>query len=410
MFNSIRSRKNYILFLIAVLLFQGTVSFAQESGYGDIVIIVSTAAAEEDSYYSFRDVINNAVSVELKVAGLKAVISEYSAEAMDDAYTSGAAFLMENDYTIQSKTIKVNFKCYRTDSESLLYSVSKTGKLDLELDGIIQEAAREIIPRIRQSLTDIPFVPRESSPQTAEAGSGRETNGPAGIKSAGDVSAVNGRETNGPAGDMSETDRAVSNGPAAAGKTGKKSEPEETFQQGKGTSAPGSFQSREGTADNSGAFMMSTGFSPFLTTGEASGYFTLGLSPEICAGYRFPRPGGYMVLGLSGSANYFIAEGVLLSSENFLISAGPELRYGIESNSSLGIIWRVSGGAALFMMNKNNEGFQSAVIPYASGGMGMTLKWGLGVGIQLTANYTVYVESSVLITGFSPSVGVFFLL
>jgi len=395
MLNSIRSRKNYILFLIAVLLFQGTVSFAQESGYGDIVIIVSTAAAEEDSYYSFRDVINNAVSVELKVAGLKAVISEYSAEAMDDAYTSGAAFLMENDYTIQSKTIKVNFKCYRTDSESLLYSVSKTGKLDLELDGIIQEAAREIIPRIRQSLTDIPFVPRESSPQTAEAGSGRETNGPAGIKSAGDLSAVNGQE---------------SNGPAAAGKTGKKSEPEETFQQGKGTSAPGSFQSLEGTADNSGAFMMSTGFSPFLTTGEASGYFTLGLSPEICAGYRFPRPGGYMVLGLSGSANYFIAEGVLLSSENFLISAGPELRYGIESNSSLGIIWRVSGGAALFMMNKNNEGFQSAVIPYASGGMGMTLKWGLGGGIQLTANYTVYVESSVLITGFSPSVGVFFLL
>ena len=142
-------------------------------------------------------------------------------------------------------------------------------------------------------------------------------------------------------------------------------------------------------------------------TGDATGYFTYGMGPDLYTAYNFKTPFGYFGLGIYSSLIYFTAEGLLIDSDNLLISAGPEIRLGIDANQFLGIFLRINGGATIFMLNKNNEGYESTIIPFVSGGMGMTLNITPGFGIVLSTNYSLYIESSILITGFSPSAGIF---
>ena len=154
-------------------------------------------------------------------------------------------------------------------------------------------------------------------------------------------------------------------------------------------------------------FTFSASFSPFLTTGEATSYFTLGMFPDIYAGYCFFTSYGYFSLGLTTSLNYFKAEGILLPSDNLLISLGPEIRLGFDANSFPDMFLRFTGGASLFMMNRNNEGYKNTIIPFISGGPGINLNITRSFGIVITTNYSLYFETSVLITGFSPSAGVY---
>ncbi|MCK5197467.1 MAG: hypothetical protein KAR21_03915, partial [Spirochaetales bacterium] len=150
-------------------------------------------------------------------------------------------------------------------------------------------------------------------------------------------------------------------------------------------------------------FTISAGFSPFLTTGKASNYFTYGLMPVQYTGYRFHTSYGYFSSGLFSSLNYFTAEGVLVSSENILISAGPEIRFGFTAYPFQDLFFRLSGGGTFFMMNTNNKGYISTVIPFASGGMGLTMNVTPWFGIVVSLNYSLYIEYSILISGFSPS-------
>lgn len=144
-----------------------------------------------------------------------------------------------------------------------------------------------------------------------------------------------------------------------------------------------------------------------MTTGNASSYFTNGLGLGFHAAYNLQTSFGYFGIGVGSTAVYFEAEGILLPSENFFISAGPEITLGISANQLLDIFFRLNSGATLFMMNRNNEGFKSTIIPFVSGGMGMTLNITPGFGIVLSTIYSLYIESSILITGFSPSAGIY---
>ena len=59
------------------------------------------------------------------------------------------------------------------------------------------------------------------------------------------------------------------------------------------------------------------------------------------------------------------------------------------------------------MMNRNNEGYKSTFIPSASGGLGVIINITPGIGVVMTSKYSVYFDTSVFITDFSPSAGVY---
>ncbi len=80
----------------------------------------------------------------------------------------------------------------------------------------------------------------------------------------------------------------------------------------------------------------------------------------------------------------------------------------MELNSFAGMYVRMSGGGTLFMINTNNSGLQSTVIPYFSAGLGADFYFIKHFGIALIANYSIYFEESTLISGFLPSLGINF--
>ena len=148
-------------------------------------------------------------------------------------------------------------------------------------------------------------------------------------------------------------------------------------------------------------FELSLGFSPFFPVGSAADYFTFGLEPWLYTGYRFKVGSSSLTLGAYGGVNIFTAEGVLISSENLLVAAGTDLRFLTSEEDVLRVGFRLAGGAAFLMVNPNDQGFQTAVVPFGSGGLSIDIGLGI-IGLGLQFNYTAYFEQSVIIMGFSP--------
>ena len=252
------------------------------------------------------------------------------------ANQKNASFLIKTNYLRDEDLLTLNLNCYRIIDNVLLHSIRNSINIDLELDSAIRKAARELIVFIKQDIKNNPNLVQIITQDEEVLEEEQE--------------------------DLS-SDSTTENIPPA-----QITEPiVETVK----------FRH----------FTVSTGFSPFMTTGDASNYFTFGMGPDLHTAYNFRTPFGYFGLGIYSSLIYFTAEGLLVSSENLLISAGPEIRLGIDANPFLGIFLRINGGGTYFMMNKNDEGYESTVIPFVSGGMGITLNITSGFGIVVSTKY-----------------------
>ncbi len=364
--------RNLFLYLLFSILFLVTNSvYSEQANQQKITVLLSTQTSDNTELYSFKDIINDSISFELRDAGFRVIIDKNIGNAeqlLQSANQQGASFLIESSYSIKNGSIQIDFNCYRTDANSRIFSTSSQGGLDLELDSVIKEAALDIITQIEQNIESRPLIIPESTGSIEE----EEETIISEDKPADEDRSI--KET-----EASQT-VLIAHTPAETPVT-----------------EPSEFKH----------FTISIGFTPFMTTGKASNYFTFGIGPDLYTAYNFQTPFGYFGLGIYSSLIYFTAEGLLISSENLLISAGPEIRLGIDANEVLGIFLRLNSGATLFMLNKNNEGYKSAVIPFVSGGMGLTMNMTSGFGIIISANYSLYIENSILITGFSPSAGIY---
>lgn len=145
--------------------------------------------------------------------------------------------------------------------------------------------------------------------------------------------------------------------------------------------------------------------SSFLTTGDASNYFKNGIMPELSLTYRIKQDFGYISAGIRSSANMFKAKGLVYSSDNMLISAGPVIGIGFNTNSAIEISAFLSSGLTMFMIDSEVNGADTTYIPYVSSGLGFNLNFTNNLALYLKTGYDIYFEESVLLTGFSPSVG-----
>ncbi len=315
--------------------------------------MLNTSTADETEQYSFKDIIIDSISFELKETELGTIISEdinNKDQLLLLAKQKKASFLIKSSYLSDEKFLTLNLNCYRTQDGALLHSISNTSKIDLELDSVIRKTAKELITFIKQDIKNNPDLVYFNTETEAKI-------------------------------------EIVDNINENSGQVQTKEKPLNDVK----------FRH----------FIFSTEFLSFMTTGNASSYFTNGLGLGLHTAYNFQTTFGYLGLGIGSTSFYFEAEGILLSSENFFISAGPEIILGISANQLLDIFFRLNSGATLFIMNRNNEGYESTIIPFVSGGMGMTLNITPGFGIVLSTTYSLYIESSILITGFSPSAGIY---
>ena len=360
-----RDRNLFLCLLFSILFLITNFIYSEQPHQQKITILLSTQTLDNTDLYSFEDIINDSISFELKVDGFGIIINKNTRSTevlLQSAVRQGASFLIKSRYSTDESFLELSLDCIRATDGVILHSTSKESKMDLDLDSFIRKAAMEIIALIKEDIKNNPPLILKSVEKVE-------------LSKEEKIETDTEDEAIGQVDDSVEVSHTPDRVPVIL---------------------PADFRN----------FTISTGFIPFMTTGKASNYFTYGMGPDLYTGYNFQTPFGYFGLGIYSSLIYFAAEGLLISSENLLISAGPEIRLGVDTNSFLGIFLRVNGGVTLFMMNRNNEGYQSAVIPFASGGMGLTMNITSILGIAVSTNYSLYIENSILITGFSPSAGI----
>ena len=150
----------------------------------------------------------------------------------------------------------------------------------------------------------------------------------------------------------------------------------------------------------------SLGIAPFLTTGDASRYFTSGLEFYMFGGGKYPLKNFFLIPGLFSSILRFNSEGIILTSENYLISMGGEIRAETILNNLLSIFVQAGTGISLLIVKTDETGIQSTTMPCLFTGIVVSAEFKPGMSGTFQLRYTAVFEESVLITGFSPTVGV----
>lgn len=151
-------------------------------------------------------------------------------------------------------------------------------------------------------------------------------------------------------------------------------------------------------------FNVSAGLAPFFAMASTRDYFTLGIEPGLRVGLNFKAPLKFLQVGLLVKMMQFNAQGVLLDTSNYLISAGPDVRFIISPSDTFGVYVHAAGGASAFVLSNEKIGVYWKIVPFAAGGCGMFFKTGAMFGLTVNADYSVYFEKSIFIMGISPAV------
>lgn len=167
-----------------------------------------------------------------------------------------------------------------------------------------------------------------------------------------------------------------------------------------------------GTQETSGAearppssmqMLLSVSLAPFIATGAASYYFTLGFFPSILASLVFTTPSGRIGVGLSAGMNYFSATGPSDTSDNFMIPIGVDLRYEF-ARPRFRFFLHLAGGPAVLLILTGSSQFFVNVRPFIRSGIGAEIPLSPRLGISLNADYEIYFEMPYLLMGFVPAV------
>ena len=150
---------------------------------------------------------------------------------------------------------------------------------------------------------------------------------------------------------------------------------------------------------------ISAGGAPFLPVGAASDYFKVGLSSTLGGVYRFDLGLLVLGLGLEVGSSLFEAVGLSGSAGTILAPIGALLSCSLSYGTPLEVAARVSGGAALLSMAPSGvEKRLSKLLPYASGGICLSLAFGPALGMLVDTRFVAYFEQTQ--GGLSPLLGV----
>lgn len=295
--------------------------------------------------------------------------------------------MLLSEYASYGQDLEIRMVWYDPQTGERLEEVTRRGRKDLVMDRMIREVVSELLVSVEDSLQTLPL--RELSAEQTFFKPATAGNGTAGVSTA---AGVNG---NGPVA-VASPDTAGTL-PSSGTNSLRPSPPS-----GSG-STPHSMAGAEPPQPKK-HFEIAVGCAPFVTTGEASEYFKLGVLPSFSLSYLFQGELMRFALGLYTGLNYFSATGEIASADNFIVPMGLSLRYEIGSERYPTVQFGISSGPALFLMNSSPNGMLTGLTFYGRGSLGVRLPLGRTFGITIEAGYDVYWEQPSPIMGFSPSV------
>jgi hypothetical protein len=144
--------------------------------------------------------------------------------------------------------------------------------------------------------------------------------------------------------------------------------------------------------------------SPLVAVGSASDLFKTGISTALSGGYTLMRDFGELDLGIQTELTWFNADGILVSSENWLISLGPDAGIGLGLGTHFRLFGGLSTGLTLSYIHVSNGDRPIIFAAYLSGRLGGRVYFSDQFSLTLTNRYTAYFLPSAPVSGFQPSV------
>jgi len=315
-----------------------------QASAADIVVLVDPIQKTGDS---FRQLVADAAAYKLNALGVAAqVVAVSPAEAakpLPQARAHGATVALVCSYGVEGTEMEVTLGWYDSKTAAPAVVVQARGPVDLHLDSVILDALDQILAKVDDRIKTLSANRSLETPRPSQEAA------PAGLP----VTVI---------------------GPPAA--------------------RPVSKPMRR--------VLLSGGFAPFLPTGAAAYYFTLGYLPSVLASYLLDTPVGPVGLGLYAGMDYFTAVGSQDYANTYLLPMGIDVRYQA-GQGLLRPFFHVTGGPALLIMVTGTQGTITNVLPFLKSGIGLEVMMTQELGITVLADYDVYFELPYLVTGFSPS-------
>lgn len=311
----------------------------------DIVVLVDPVQKNGES---FRQLVADAAEYKLSSLGVAAqVVAASPAEAakpLPQALAHGATVALVCTYDVEGQQMDVTLGWYDSKATTAAVTVQATGPVDLHLDSVILAALDQILAKVEDRIRALSASRSQENTRASQEAT------PAGFPG---VTVI---------------------GPRAA--------------------QPVSKPMRR--------LLLSGGFAPFLPTGAAAYYFSLGYLPSVLATYFVDTPVGPVGLGLYAGMDYFTAVGSQDYANTYLLPLGVDARYEV-GQGLLRPFFHVAGGPALMIMVTGTQGTITNVLPFLKSGIGLEVMVSQELGISALADYDVYFENPYLVTGFSPS-------
>jgi hypothetical protein len=153
--------------------------------------------------------------------------------------------------------------------------------------------------------------------------------------------------------------------------------------------------------------LLAASFAPFIATGAASYYFTLGYLPSILASLIFTTTAGRIGLGLSAGVDYFYATGSEDTSDNYMFPLGVDVRYEFAQPRFVFFLHLAGGPAVLLILTGSHQTLVNFV-PFVRSGVGAEIFLSPLLGIGINADYEIYFVMPYLLMGFTPAVSMTF--
>jgi hypothetical protein len=153
-------------------------------------------------------------------------------------------------------------------------------------------------------------------------------------------------------------------------------------------------------------FAFALGSAPFIATFSALNYFPVGLTLFLAGHYQMKAAGGLFGIGLTSGLSGFHAKGAYAQADFYVIPIGVDIIYGTRTGSVIDFYAHVAGGPAVFAATLTSGDSLSKVIPFLSGGVGVSLSLFDSLAISFEGGYASYFDSPDPIMGFVPSLSV----
>lgn len=360
------------LLVILSLLLYGPICLFPQNTKKEPNIVVYTHSGEQVTDESIKTFMNTTVSSQLRQAALNAIIIEHEttlSELLESAGWLGAFFLVDISYTRASDNYTVELNGYSTWDKMNIVSREQAGTTGDEQTADYSRIIDEVIQVINEYL-ETEVVQTLISEMEEELDYEEE-----------EVAAVMPED---PPAETSE-------------------DPPEEIP----IEPPTEPLEKHLVKKAAGSFIITAEAAPFVAVGEATEYFTLGLNSAILGGYSFSLPAGILNTGLAVEVFSFNALGVQTDAQNIIVSLGAEVQYFPNVERIASTYYKLAGGAGYFVVNTVSTDTLTKIIPYIAFGTGAVFQLTGIFGVYAGIDFHLYIERSTVISGFSPSLGIY---